>query len=133
MNLRSSRRGKQLVDPLDGPRPAALERDLEIFLDAEIGEDAPAFGHVADARRRDAEGRPARGVLAEHRDLALARRRQSHQASQRRGLAGAVASEQRGDLALGDAEADAMQDMALAVIGVEAFGGQGCGHAALPR
>ena len=41
--------------------------------------------------------------------------------------------EQRGDLALGDLEADAMQDVALAVIGVEAFGCQGCGHAALPR
>ena len=47
-----------------------------------------------------------------------------HQAAQRRGLARAVAPEQRGDLALGDLQADAMQDMALAVIGVQALGGQ---------
>ena len=70
---------------------------------------------------------------AEDRDLAFARRRQAHQAAQRRGLAGAVAAQQGGDLALGDLQADAMQDMALAVIGVEAFGCQGGGHAALPR
>src|SRR6266567_6902534 len=31
---------KQRVDALDGPRPAALERHFEIFLDAEISEDA---------------------------------------------------------------------------------------------
>ena len=74
-----------------------------------------------------------RGILTEDRDLAFARRRQSHQASQRRGLSRAVASQQRGNLAFGDLEADAVQDMALAVIGVEVFGGQGCGHAALPR
>ena len=48
--------------------------------------------------------------------------REAHQAAQGRGLAGAVAAEQRRDLAFRDLEADAMQDMALAVIGVEAFG-----------
>ena len=74
-----------------------------------------------------------RGVLAEDGDPALARRGKSHQASQRRALARAVAPQQRGDLAFGNLEADAMQDVALAVIGVKAFGGQGCGHAALPR
>ena len=125
--------GKQLVDSLDGPRPAAFERHLEVFLDAEVGENAPAFGHVTDAEGCDAKGRRARGILAEDRNLAFARRRQAHQASQRRGLARAVASEQRGDLALGNLQADAMQDVALAVIGVQAFGCQRGGHAALPR
>ena len=55
---------------------------------------------------------------AEDRDAAFARRREPHQAAQRRGLAGAVAAEQRGDLAFGDFEADAVQDVALAVVGV---------------
>ena len=39
----------------------------------------------------------------------------------------------RRDLAFGDLEADAMQDMALAVIGMEALGDERCAHAALPR
>ena len=60
--------------------------------------------------------------MAEDRDRALARRRQAHQAAQRRGLAGAVAAEQRDDLALAHLEADAVQDVALAVEGVQAFG-----------
>ena len=72
-------------------------------------------------------------VPSENRHAAFARRRQAHQAAQRRGLARAVASEQRGDLALGHLQADAVQDVALAVVGVEAFGGECCGHAALPR
>jgi hypothetical protein len=100
------------------------KRDLEILLDAEIGEDAPAFRHEADALGGDPECRPARGVLAEYRDPALACRRQAHQAAQRRGLARAVAPEQRGDLAFLDRKADAMQDMALAVIRVQPVGGQ---------
>ena len=125
--------GKQLIDPRDGPRSAAFERNLEIFLDAEIGEDAPALRHETDACRGDPEGRPARGVLSEYRDLAFARRGQAHQAAQRRAFAGAVASQQGGDLAFLHFKADAMQDVALAVIGVKAFGGQGCGHAAVPR
>ena len=64
---RSARRGKQLEDALDGPGPGPLERHSQIFLDRQIGEDAPSFGHIADAERRDAEGRPARRVLAEDR------------------------------------------------------------------
>ena len=65
--------------------------------------------------------------------LALARRRQAHEAAQRRGLAGAVAAEQRRHLAFGDFEADAVQDMALAIKGMKPFGGQRGGHAAWPR
>src|SRR6202011_2931493 len=78
-------------------------------------------------------GRPTGGVGSENGDAALARGRERHQAAQGRGLAGAVAAEQRRDLALGDLEADAMQDVALAVEGVQALGGECGAHAALPR
>src|SRR6201999_3478764 len=117
-------------DPRDGPRSLTFERDLEIFLDTEIGKDAPSLRHETDAFRGDTKGRPARGDLSEYRDFAFARRGQAHQAAQRRAFAGAVASQQGGDLAFFDFKADPMQDVALAVIGVKAFGGQGCGHAA---
>ena len=55
---------------------------------------------------------------------AVARRGQPDQAPQGRGLAGAVAAKQGDDLALAHFEADAVQDVALAVEGVEAFGDQ---------
>src|SRR5262249_42908650 len=105
-------------------------RNLEILLDTEIGEDAPAFRDVADALGRDAKSGPARGVLAEDGDPALACRRETHQASQRRRLSGAVASEQGGNPAFGNLQADAVQDMALAVVGMQAFGLEYDSHAA---
>jgi hypothetical protein len=105
----------------------------QIFLDREVRKDLASFRNIADAERGDAKRRPAGGLGAENLDVAFARRGQSHQAAQGRGLAGAVAAEQRGHLAFGGFEADAVQDVALAVIGVEPFGGQSCGHAACPR
>src|SRR6202012_3172967 len=124
---------KPLVDALDIPSTLALQRNLEILCDAEVGEDAPSLRHKADAEGCDAKGRPARGLLAEDGDPAGTRRRQAHQASQRGCLAGAVTSQQRGDLAFLSREADAVQDMALAIIGVQSLGGERGGHAALPR
>ena len=72
---------------------------LQIFLDGEVGENAPALRHVADAQPRDAIGcqsghslpntfdRPERGgVSPDH-------------AAHHRGLAGAVAAQQRRDAA----------------------------------
>jgi hypothetical protein len=114
--------GKQRVDARDGPRAGPLVRHLQVFLDAEVGEDAPALGHVADAAAGDAVGRPARGFRAENRDAALTRRRQADEATQRRGLAGTVAAKQRRDPAFRDVEADAVKNVALAVVGVEATG-----------
>ena len=87
-----------------------------------LAKDAAPFGDVADAERGDAVGRPAGGGVAEDAHRAAARRGQPDQAAQGRGLAGAVAAEQRDDLALADFEADAVQDVALAVKGVQPFG-----------
>ena len=44
---------KQLVDPRDRPRAGTLERDFQIFLDTEIGEDSSPLRNIADAARRD--------------------------------------------------------------------------------
>ena len=52
---------------------------------------------------------------------ALARPHQAHDGLERRRLADAVAAEQADDLAGADLQRDAMQDVALAVIGVQAL------------
>ena len=114
--------------------PPRSSGTLQVLVDAEIGEDAPPLRHVADAGCGD----PDRSASAWYPVPKIVTRpsrggREAHQAAQGRGLAGAVAAEQRGDLAFRDLEADAMQDMALAVIGVQAFGDERCGHAAFPR
>ena len=57
------------------------------------------------------------GAIEEHRTFALAD--DAHDRLQRRGLAGAVAAEQGDDLARGDVEVDAVQDVRFAVPGVQ--------------
>ena len=101
--------------------PGSLDRHLEIFFDRQIRKDAAAFRNIADAEIGDPVRRPVRGGMAENAHRAVARMGQTDQAAQRRRFAGAVAAEQCDDLALPHLQADAVQDVALAVIGVEAF------------
>ena len=113
--------------------PGRSSGTSRILVHGQIGKNLAAFGNIADAGRRDAKRRPARCVRTEDGDVAFAGRREAHEATQRRGFAGAVAAQQCRHLALGGFKADAVQDVALAVKCVEAFGYQGCGHAACPR
>ncbi len=71
--------------------------------------------------------------VALEQDLALAWRHQPHDGFQRRRFADAVAAEQSNHFAGANRERDAVQDVALAVIGVnildqdERLGAGGCG------
>jgi hypothetical protein len=73
--------------------------------------------------------------MAENSDGAFARVRQADEASERCGLAGAVAAQKRDDLPFMHLEADAVQNVALAIIGVQVLGLQHdrVAHAALPK
>jgi hypothetical protein len=72
--------------------------------------------------------------MTENSHRALARRREAHEAPERRRLAGAVAAQKRHDFALAHLEADAVQDVALAVESVKARGLEhDLAHAAFPR
>ena len=70
-------------------------------------------------------------ALAAERDLAGGGLPQAHDGAQRRGLAGAVAAEQHGGLALGHGKVDAVQDVIAPDMGVHAGEGEKVGHAAL--
>jgi hypothetical protein len=58
---------------------------------------------------------------------------EADQAAQRRRLAGAVAPEQGDDLAFAHRQADAVQDVALAVVGLQALGFENGLHSVFPR
>src|SRR4029077_10899583 len=107
-------------------------RDLEVFLDAQIGEDTASFRHVAHTLGSNAIRWPMRGILTEDRDPTFARRGQTHQATDRRRFARAMEHEKVDDPASDDLKPDAMQDMALAVIGVQAFSPECCCHGKCP-
>src|SRR5579883_2823374 len=126
---------KELVDARNGPRPRSVDRYHEIFLDRQVCENPASFRHIADADAGEAEGRPVGRGVAEDAHRALARMGQANEAAERRRLAGAVAAEKRDDLALAHLQADAMQDVALAVISVQVFGLEHdrAAHAAFPR
>ena len=111
-----------LVDAADRPGPRPLDRNQQVLLDRQIGEDSPAFRHVSHAGLGDAVGREPGHVGAEQRDAALPRRGEADETAQRRRLAGAVAAEQRDDLARAHFEADPVKDVALAVEGMNVGG-----------
>ena len=96
----------------------AVEAGAQVFHHGEQAEDAAVFRHIADAEAGELVRRqPGDGIAVEHH-RAVARPHQAHDGLQRRALADAVAAEEADHLAGADLERDAVQDMALAVIGV---------------
>jgi hypothetical protein len=97
-------RRESLVDPSDGPCARPLDRRQQVLLDREIGEDAPALRHVADAHFGDPVGRAPGRLDAEDFDASLPRPVEADQVPEGSRLARPVASEQRDDLALAHLE-----------------------------
>src|SRR4051812_5567883 len=96
----------------------AGEADAQVLVHAEIREDAAALRHVADAQARHLVGLDAREVHALELHLPGAALGEAHDGAQGRGLADAVASEERDRLAAADLERHAAQDVQLAVVHV---------------
>src|SRR3981081_24441 len=120
--------GKQLEDPWKveaaGAHPG---RQQKVFFDAEACENAALLGTQRNAQPRNPIAGQADEFLAlvAHRPGALAD--DAHDRFQRRGLAGAVATEQRHHLAWKNLERGAVQDMGFAVPGLQLFDReQGC-------
>ena len=124
---------KRFVDAADGPRAGPLDRNQQVLVHGQVGEDAPPLRHIADARLGDPVGGKSGHVRAEQRDPAGARAGEADQAAQRRRLPRAVAAKQRDDLALAHFEAHAVQDVALAIESMDALGLERDHAAALPR
>ncbi len=101
------------------PALAHLGRQHQVLLHREGGIDPPLLGHEAEPEPGDgARGQPDRlGALHHHRALALADH--AHDRLQSRGLAGAVAAQQRHHLARRHVEVDAVKDMGFPVPGLE--------------
>ena len=76
------------------------------------------LGNVAEAEMRDAVARQPRDVAALELDRAL-RRHFAHDRLDRRRASDTVAAQQADDFAGVDVHVDALQDVALAVVGVQ--------------
>jgi hypothetical protein len=78
-------------------RPCRQETDDEVFLDREVGKNAPPLGHMRNTDARDLMRRQPDDALAIGLHPAPARRDQSGDAAQNAGLAGPVGAEQDED------------------------------------
>src|SRR5262249_43246403 len=121
------RAGTPPIDAVQRPPRLAFHlRQLQVLLDGETGDDPPIFGNQrnAAASRLECAQRGDRAPF--ENDVAAAQPRSScpgHR-PQGGGLAGAVAAEQGEDLSSAHFERDALQDVALAVVGVQVAAAQ---------
>src|SRR5262249_41729315 len=99
--------------------PGAIEARAQVLHDGELPEDAPILRDVADTAPRQPVGGHARNGLAREADAAPGWCEQAHNRLQGCALADAVAPEQSDHLAAADAQADAVEHVALAVVGVD--------------
>ena len=117
---RSCRLGNIVVDLVDAHAAAGhRRRQHQVLLAGQAGEDAALLGAVADAQVGDAVRRQRDRLGAVDHDRAGAPADQAHDGLQRGGAAGAVAAQQRDHLAAVHREVDAVQDVRLAVPGVQ--------------
>ncbi len=103
--------GKQLVRALHrglvAVRAAAGKPEAQILLDAQLGEDAPPFGHERDPGAGDVLGGPAAEIPVAETDRARRDGGRAHDRVQRRGLPGAVRADEPDDLSGLDLERQA--------------------------
>ena len=85
-----------VVDALDRPRAAArLRDDAQMLVDGERAPQPPPLRHVADAEPRDLRRIEPRQLLAAEADRAAGRAHEAHDGLAERGLAHAVAADDR--------------------------------------
>ena len=112
---------ERVVDALH--RPGALAcawRHLQVLVDRERAPQAAALRHVTDAEPRDLRRiEPRQLVIVGETDRSARRAHQAHDGLAQRGLAHAVAADDRENPGM-DRELDALQRMGMAVIDIQA-------------
>ena len=112
---------EEVDDALEVPaRVLASARDhLQVLAHRERRKDSSALRHEADAHAGDAVRRQARDIHVLEGDAPPARRREADDRAHERRLAHAVASQNRYHFPRVDLQREALQDVAVAVVGVD--------------
>ena len=114
--------GEQLADHRRTRADVATD-EPEVLVHGQATEHVAVLGHVADPAANQLERLASLDVVPLQHDPA-APRSEAEDRLERRGLADAVASEQRGDAARGHLEGDALEDVRPAVVDVEVLDGE---------
>src|SRR5690606_9856649 len=105
------------------------QADAQVVFDAELREDLPALGHVADADACSGVSGLVREIRVLELDGAALDRDDAHDGLEQGGFADAVAPHQTGAAALRDVEVEIPQRVAFAVILIQALYAE---HVTLP-
>ena len=95
---------------------AQVGAGVEVLLDRQVGEDAPALRHLRDSQRHHLLGEGAVDALATEPDLALGQRLETGNRAQQRALPRPVGADDGDHRAVGDVQADAAQRRDLVVV-----------------
>jgi hypothetical protein len=98
--------------------PGILDAKDQVLPHRQGRKDIPVFGNVTKAQMRDSIARQSGNIMALEPYRAL-RRHLSHDGFDRRGAPDAVASQQADNLTSVDIDIDALQYMALAIVGMQ--------------
>jgi hypothetical protein len=117
---------KQFEDAIHGPcwlgaGDRSLHSQQEILMDRVGSEHAAIFRHVTNAEPGDRPGLAALDRLPLQPDRSASWWDEAHDRFQRGRFADAIAAEETDGLSSVDAQADALQDVGLAVVGVKIF------------
>src|SRR5207244_12181389 len=108
--------GKRFVDPIEWPSGVRDDRrECQVLLYTERGVNPAVIRDMAEACSRAGVRRQARDVTPVQANGASALPVETHEASQKRGLAGAVPSDERDELAFADVQRHVAQRLGLAV------------------
>src|SRR5207237_4848684 len=114
-------RGNALVVPVNAGAGHPLEAaERQIIGNAHAGEQTSALRYISDATARDLRGDKARRILALQPDRACRGRSNPDHGLEQRRLAGTVAAEQSEDFVLAHVERNRVENVALAIEGVDA-------------
>src|SRR5260221_493119 len=106
---------EEVVDALERPATTGVRGDGEVLLHGQRGKDLAALRHVADAEAVALVNWQRVDLVSHRADLAGVEGGVPHDGGEQRGLADAVASEDRERAAFGNLERDVFQDHGFAV------------------
>ena len=102
-----------------GNAPAAVSAHFQVFPYGQLGEDAPAFGHIGNAPGNDFMGFHVADIFALIDDGALADGRQRNDGTHQGGFARAVCADYGYDLAGVQLDGHIIEGLDLSIIGID--------------
>jgi len=115
---------EEIIDLLEVPFSRAPESDEKVFSNGEGGEDPSPLRDKGHPHGSSPEVREARQIRSFENDLPAPGRCKADDGPNQGGLAHAISSQESNDRPLGDMEGNPLEDIRIAVVGMDIFNPQ---------